>query len=1394
MTVGSLTLGPRRVSCWTKDEGLVNGVLEEVLGPDKPVDQYPIIPCPYLQQQHDERFPVPPPPSELGEIADASIALPFPLPPTDTASLSSTLAPSDPFPPSQAPIQPSTSTALSVSSSSSGVASINVQDDVDLEYTREAQKLADYFNQDGIGGITAMDFGFTYEPSLFPMHVLEGDSTLSSYTNLSDDKFRMTKDKYSWAFLEPTWHVPPLPTLSGYAETAVTNYLEDVPVVHPATGTNLNTMDLHLGLALSVAGGVMVADDDSGGGGEKVAAAALNAGLAVGEEEEELVTPAKREEAARFTGSLLMEKRIHLLKGFKRLTVWNERFSALQSMLLYQLLGLFHKDDHQREIAYNFNRSMVWMYNKLGIPDKIKNVVLPEINENLALDEKELHKVWKIWIERETWIRVVASVYLCDLQTTCYGTPASLPLIPLTSLGIDLPAPDALWNATNPMSWLELYLSPSTAKPIALLDAVQALLEEDDPPLWSSKGIILVELKRLNPFPLLVLTRVMGYLDVAKEMEIQDAKGQGGLGALFGRGAKRADSDAVRTMEADLRRIRKGRNRLMTTTPGGVIRGSGDKWYEEGLAPAIQKSTTAWEERKRLAIHTGKNSITFGWYLDTLRSVKARWKILVVDQHTHKMLTSVLSTYDILEEGVQQVDIITNQRSPQHHLAAIYILLPTSQNVELILRDHNPNPAPPAPSRSSKKNAPPPPASEPPKYASAHLHFIEGIDDNLVGRLTAGLGKNYLQALTELYVNFHALEPRTFSLKSPRSFFTMYAPPERSPKESVAAWEDEIGWMSRALVNALVTLGEYPLIRYYNPPSSFHAPLGPAVTAGEHIGKRLAERVQRDIDAHARDDSEFPPTPDPPRPRGVLFITDRSMDIYAPLLHEFTYQAMCNDLLDIEDGTKYKYTFRNASGAMEDREATLTDDDNVWNEVRHMHMKDALDKLVADFRAYAGEHSGKFGSEGGTSLNDMRDMLASLPQLREAKDKLSLHLDMAEKCMGLFESKKLPLSASVEQCCATGVTPEGKTPKTLVEEMVPLLDDRSVSSSDKLRIIALYIMHRDGVPEGDKKRLYQHARLALHEMDSIDNLRYLGINVGKDSGKKRKPLFKQREEQDAYDISRFQPAVKYMLEEHFAGRLDQSIFPYVRDAPVAASKDSRNAAPAPTASLRSMRADWATKGRKVVNEPRQRVLVFVAGGATYSEVRSVYKVSEALNKDVFLGTTHVITPEAFVKDLSNLDRGGGAGLASHGHTPGVSYEVAKKGRPAMPPQESSQSSMDRRYASPPQQQRPPQPHQQHQQHAPRQQAPPPQQYRQQAPPMDSRGYPSQSQYVQGQGGPRPQAQGPPPPRPYSSASQVSQQTYHSTSSSASRQPMPMTAPPMQNGTEEKKKKKKLFGF
>lgn len=82
------------------------------------------------------------------------------------------------------------------------------------------------------------------------------------------------------------------------------------------------------------------------------------------------------------------------------------------------------------------------------------------------------------------------------------------------------------------------------------------------------------------------------------------------------------------------------------------------------------------------------------------------------------------------------------------------------------------------------------------------------------------------------------------------------------------------------------------------------------------------------------------------------------MDTMAPFLHEFTYQAMANDLLPIENGNKYMYKFQTAAGTFEDKTATLTDADNVWTEVRHMHMREAIDKLMADFNQFMQDNAG----------------------------------------------------------------------------------------------------------------------------------------------------------------------------------------------------------------------------------------------------------------------------------------------------------------------------------------------------------------------------------------------------------------------------------------------------
>jgi hypothetical protein len=52
-----------------------------------------------------------------------------------------------------------------------------------------------------------------------------------------------------------------------------------------------------------------------------------------------------------------------------------------------------------------------------------------------------------------------------------------------------------------------------------------------------------------------------------------------------------------------------------------------------------------------------------------------------------------------------------------------------------------------------------------------------------------------------------------------------------------------------------------------------------------------------------------------------------------------------------------RYKFQSSIGAYEDKTATLSDLDTVWTEVRHMHMREAIDKLMADFNKFIQENA-----------------------------------------------------------------------------------------------------------------------------------------------------------------------------------------------------------------------------------------------------------------------------------------------------------------------------------------------------------------------------------------------------------------------------------------------------
>ena len=117
-------------------------------------------------------------------------------------------------------------------------------------------------------------------------------------------------------------------------------------------------------------------------------------------------------------------------------------------------------------------------------------------------------------------------------------------------------------------------------------------------------------------------------------------------------------------------------------------------------------------------------------------------------------------------------------------------------------------------------------------------------------------------------------------------------------------------------------------------------------------------------------------------------------------------------------------------------------------------------------------------------------------------------------------------------------------------------------------------------------------------------------------------------------LSRYDPAIKPVLEEHIRGTLDQNTFPFTKPH-LDAAEGLLSQENVSQASLRSAKPTWA-RTRPSALEPRQRIIVFMAGGATYSESRACYEVSQSFNKDIFLATSHMLTPSLYLRQVGDL--------------------------------------------------------------------------------------------------------------------------------------------------------------
>ena len=322
---------------------------------------------------------------------------------------------------------------------------------------------------------------------------------------------------------------------------------------------------------------------------------------------------------------------------------------------------------------------------------------------------------------------------------------------------------------------------------------------------------------------------------------------------------------------------------------------------------------------------------------DTKKIAGGAFLVIIVDDYSAKVLSSFFTMSEILNEGIFSVERLHTKRQPFPKYHALYFISPTGDSCERLAEDFNDDTRP--------------------MYNRIHIFFTHQVMDPTMDKVVTDGVAQRLVAIKELNLSFLIRDKNLYDLGFSGAM-----------KIFAAKKEDQAGFLStikERLMTVCMVLREFPHVQYQKSSS---------------LCAKLAENINAEL-------KFFYPEKTPNDRKGILLITDRTLDPTTPFLHDYNWETIVYDFYTINGGL---ITF-------DGKISKLDESDSLWTSYKNMHMAQVFDKLPKDFEEFMQSDLSKVGKgENLDNFDGMADVLKNMNEYKTKTMQFSLHLKLAE--------------------------------------------------------------------------------------------------------------------------------------------------------------------------------------------------------------------------------------------------------------------------------------------------------------------------------------------------------------------------------------------------------------